>query len=721
MTLAHATGLTIDGMPLLASMPGVASRAISGIYTARSALEKLLEGTPFVCRKTGTGRYSIEIAVQPERVEVAGRAGAYAPAYSSTGTRTLTPLRDIPQTLTVITRELLADQRAQSVAEAVRNVPGVSVAQGEGNRDQVVLRGISTSSDFFVNGIRDDQERFRDLYNVETLEVLQGPAAVLFGRGGAGGVVNVVTRRATPGAPSDASLEVGAYGHSRATAHFAVPAGAGRAFALSSMAERSGGFRDGYFLRRYAVNPTFSARLGRSATLTIGGEYLHDNRLADRGIPSSAGAPVPVDPRQFFGSLQQNVSEGGVRSGNASIEGRITPRLLVRSSFLVGRYDKFYRNVYPGSAVNAAGTFTLAAYDHRNDRTNLFSQTDLVYDMRLGATQHTLLAGVEAGHQFQNEQRHTAASMANVPVASSQRDADFASAPLLVNRRAASDVLGAYVQDQVALSRRWKAVLGARLDRFGVQVQDHMPSGSDLARTDVALSPRAGLIYQPVHALSLYSSYSYTFLPSGQTLGLATNTAQLRPENATNYEAGAKLELPGGRLMLSAAAFRLRRNNARSTDPTDPTRLVLTGQQQTEGVVVSAAGSLTRAWKLHAGYANLDARITRDTTAAPAGRHVGLVPRRQASVWTTYDLAGGVGVGGGIVQQSRVFTSFTNQVQLPSFVRVDGLLYYRLGRYRLALNAENLLNAKYYPTANGDNNISPGAPRSAQVSLRATF
>lgn len=173
--------------------------------------------------------------------------------------------------------------------------------------------------------------------------------------------------------------------------------------------------------------------------------------------------------------------------------------------------------------------------------------------------------------------------------------------------------------------------------------------------------------------------------------------------------------------MIAAAVFRLQRANVKSTDPNDPTRLVQTGGQQTGGVVLSAAGNLTRRWKVHAGYASLDARIIRDTTAAPAGRRVGLVPRRQGSLWMTYEFASRVGVGGGVIAQSRVFTSFTNQVQLPSYARVDGLLYYRLGRYRVALNAENLLDAKYYPTANGDNNISPGAPRTARISLSASF
>jgi catecholate siderophore receptor len=311
--------------------------------------------------------------------------------------------------------------------------------------------------------------------------------------------------------------------------------------------------------------------------------------------------------------------------------------------------------------------------------------------------------------------------MLNVPVSLSVRDANFSTARIAIDRHASADVLAGYVQDQLAFSPRWKAVVGARLDRFTVTVQDHLPGNPDLSRTDTAVSPRAGLIFQPSDRVSLYSSYSYTFLPSGQTLGLATNTVELGPENARNYEVGAKLDLLGTRLNVAAAVFRLDRNNVKNTAPDDPTRLVLTGQQRTQGITLSAAGNLTRDWKLFGGFARLDGRLTSATTAAPAGRLVGLVPRHQLTLWTTYDVTPHWGGGGGVIDQSQVFTSFSNAVVLGGYTRADVVLYYKFGRYRVAMNAENLLNTLYYATANSDNNISPGAPRSVQVSLRATF
>ncbi len=703
----------------VSTLDQLTSRGVRGALTAADALSRLVEGTGLAPRVTPAG-FVLEPARPAHRVETTGQLPHYVAEESSSATRTSTRLLDVPQTISVVPRALLDDQHAQSVADAVRTVPGVSIAQGEGNRDQVVLRGISTASDFFVNGVRDDQERFRDLYNVESVEVVQGPAAVLFGRGGAGGVVNLVT---TPmqGSRPEFNVEIGDDRHKRATARLGTSMGTDALIRVNAMAEDSGGFRDGYFLHRHAVNPIARMTLGRRATMTVSFEHLRDRRLADRGVPSQGGRPAAVSPAQLFGSADQNEATSGVDSAAVTLEHRVGSSVRLRNSFLAGRYDKFYQNVYPGSAVNAAGLLTLAAYNHAMDRTNVFNQTDLMVDGRVGGMAHRLLVGIEAGRQAQDEWRHTAASIPNVPVSDSARNADFAAAPLAVNRAADATTLAAYLQDQVTLFTRWKAVAGVRLDRFGVAIDDLLPANTDLSRRDVAASPRAGLIYQPNSRTSVYGSYSYTFLPSGERLGLAANTAQLRPENAKNYEVGAKLEVLGRRLALSTALFRLDRNDVKSVDPGDPARLVLTGQQRTDGFTLSASGRVNQRWELAGGYAGLDARITKTTSAAPAGRRPGLVPRHQLSLWSAHDVTRSFRLAGGIVSQTEIFTSFTNTVRLPGYTRVDASAFYRIKNATVSLAVANLFDARYYPTANGDNNISPGAPRTLQLSLRHTF
>ncbi len=716
-SLERASGVKVH---TVSSLDQLTSRGVRGTLTAADALSQLVEGTGLAPRSTGPGTFVLEPASPAHRVVATGQLAHYVVDESTSATRTNTRLLDVPQTVVVVPRTLLVEQHAQSVADAARNVPGVSIAQGEGNRDQLVLRGISTASDFFVNGVRDDQERFRDLYNVERVEVVQGPAAVLFGRGGAGGVLNLVTAPAA-GLPSEFSVEIGADRHKRATVRAGTSIGAQGFLRVSGMAEHSGGFRDGYFLDRHAINPLASLKLRPQSTLTLSFEHLRDRRLADRGIPSRTGRPLDVDPSQLFGSRKQNEAESGVDSAGVTLEHRLGRSIRLRNSFLAGRYDKFYQNVYPGSAVNTTGALTLSAYNHGMDRTNIFNQTDLVIEGRLAGIAHVLLAGVETGRQAQDETRRTAASISNVPAADSIRDADFAAAPLTVNRSATATTLATYVQDQIAFLARWKAVAGVRLDRFRVAIDDFLPANVDLARIDVAASPRAGLIFQPNASTSIYTSYGYTFLPSGERLGLALNTAELRPENAKNYEAGAKVNMRGGRLTLAAALFRLDRNNVKTVDPVDPTRLVLTGQQRTDGLTLSVSGRINSRWELTGGYASLDARITKTTSAAPAGRHPGLVPRHQASLWTAHDVTSVFRLAAGIVSQAETFTSFTNSVRLPGYARVDASAFYRIKDSTLSLGMTNLLDRRYYPTANGDNNISPGAPRTVQLALRHTF
>lgn len=652
-------------------------------------------------------------------MEVLGHPDTYKVDESVTATKVATPLRDTPQTIAVIPSAVLLEQNAQSLGDALRNAPGVTVAQGEGNRDQIVMRGLSTASDFFVNGIRDDQERFRDLYNVERVEVLEGPAAVLFGRGGGGGLVNLVTRRPARTTQSNASLEAGSFGHKRATAQLTIPAGARAIFGLSAMGESSGGFRDTFFLHRYAANPTFDVQLGRGSRLFLGVEHMEDHRRADRGIPSQAGRPASVPARQFFGSSTQNDAVSGVDSASAVFEHVFDNGIVVRNNFLAGRYDKAYTNVYPNSAVSSKNTVTLAAYDHAIDRTNAFNQADIVIRGRLGATEHQVLAGMEAGRQVQDELRHTASPIVDVPVSDSIRDANFASAPIAINRDAAAVVLAAYVQDQIQLAANWKVLAGARVDRFDLRVDDAMTTAAArLSRIDSAVSPRAGVIYQPARNVSVYASYSSTFLPSGQTLGLAVNTEQLEPESATNYEVGTKTDL--GPLHLAAAVFRLDRDHVKSVDPVDATRLVLTGQQRAEGLSLSAAGDAGPV-RIQAAYGYLDARITRTTTSGPAGRRPGLAPRNRSSVWASGRVARRLTAGAGVLWQADSFTSFTNQVTLPGFARVDGMLAFDVSRWRVALNLQNAFDAGYYATAHSDNNIMPGAPRALQLSLRAGF
>jgi len=414
--------------------------------------------------------------------------------------------------------------------------------------------------------------------------------------------------------------------------------------------------------------------------------------------------------------------------------------MQLRNSFRVTHYDKYYQNVFPGSAVNAAGDLTLSAYNNANQRTNYFNQTDLTKKIGAGGLEHTLLAGLELGQQDSANKRNTGffgptgtAIGAVVPAGN-----PFAVATAFrpngtdADNSVKADIAAVYVQDQIAFSKEWKLIAGLRYDHFKVDFDDHRTTtpAVDLSRTDDDFSPRVGLIWTPNAASAYYISYSYAFLPSGEQLSLATATADLAPETARNYEIGARWDLLP-RLTLSTAIFRNDRDDVRVADPANPGFFVKSGQQRVEGVEFGLQGEVTRDWQVFGGYAFLDGRITKPIssgTAAtpasvvPAGNKIGLVPENTFSLWNKFNLDEKWGAGLGLIYQSNSFTSFNNTVKLPGFGRIDAAVYYTFDRKtRLALNLENFFDKKYFPTVDGDNNISPGAPRNARLTLSTRF
>lgn len=669
---------------------------------------------------------SVTVHAQGERAD--GPVNGYRAERSATFTKTDTPLKEVPASLTVVPAELMRDQAMKSIADVVRYVPGVSAHQGEGNRDQVVLRGIATTADFYVDGVRDDAQTFRDLYNLERVEVLKGPAGMIFGRGGAGGVVNRVTKRPVFGRVGAAEFTVGSNSQLRGVVDIGNKINDAAAWRLNAMGERADSFRDGVELERYAVNPTVTLTPSAQTALTLGYEHLRDARTADRGFPSRNGAPFDAATGTFFGNADQSKSKATVDGFSAVLDHDFGGGVQLKNSFRATRYDKFYQNVYAGSAVNGGGTLTLSAYNNANKRTNIFNQTDVTTRIVSGGLEHTLLAGVELGHQDSASVRNTgffgSATSVTVPASNPFGTVTrFQPSSTDANNNVKADIAAAYLQDQIALSKQWKVLAGVRYDHFKVDFDDKRATNPvDLARTDNAFSPRLGLIWTPTDWSTYYVSYSYAVLPSGEQLSLAPNTADLEPEKAKNYEIGARWDvLP--KLTLSAALFRLDRDDVRVADPANPGFFVKTGQQRTEGLELGLQGDVMRNWQVFAGYAYLDGRITKATSSGAAGAKIGLVPDHALSIWNKFALGGGWGAGLGIIHQSDSYTSFTNTVKLPSFTRTDGAIYYTFadGKTRLALNVENLFDKKYYPTANGDNNISPGAPRNARLTLATAF
>ena len=671
-----------------------------------------------------------------DKVEVVGQR--YLPDYATrktrSATKTDTPLLDVPQAVTVVTDKLVADQAMTSLSDAFRYMPGVGLAQGEGNRDTPVLRGNSSTADFFVDGIRDDVQYIRDTYNLERVEALKGPNALVFGRGGSGGVVNRVTRQADGQSHRAASLQVGSGDRRRGTLDYGDGIGDGGAgFRVNSVFEDSASFRNGYSVERYGINPTFGFDIAPGTRVELSYEHFHDERVADRGVPSLDGRPVDTDPSTFFGNPDESPVEATVDAFDAVLTHAFGEHLQLRNHFRYADYDKFYQNVFPGAVDAATQTVAISAYNNTTARRNLFNQTDLVWETTTGAIRHTVLAGAEFGRQVTDNQRMTGyfgapgstTTSIRVPLASPTTS----EIPLF--RPSASDadnhgvakVAAVYLQDQVEFSPQWQAILGLRYDDFRVDLRNNR-TGATVSSEDGLLSPRAGLVYKPLDRVSLYASYSMAYQPRAgeQLASLTASNASLDPETFRNREIGAKWDIRPD-LQASLAVYRLDRGNVAVTDPADATRMILVDGQSTEGVELGIAGRITESWQVMGGYAYQDGEITTTQSAtAVAGNRLAQLPRHSASLWNRYDVNAAFGVGLGIVHRGAIYANVDNLVTLPAFTRFDGAVYWTLNpSVQLQLNIENLGNKRYFASAHSNNNLSPGTPRSAWLTMNVHF
>ncbi|HET8942517.1 MAG TPA: TonB-dependent siderophore receptor [Rudaea sp.] len=654
----------------------------------------------------------------------------YVVPKTATATGTSTALADIPLSIYVIPEALLRDQNTQSLGEAVRNSPGISVNMGEGMRDEFQIRGVKTKSDFFTDGLRDDTEYMRDLYNVAHVDVLEGPAALLFGRGGAGGVINLVTKQAQRQPIHELSIEAGSWQHLRSTLDIGDAIGESAAFRLLAMGEDSGSFRDHYFLHRHGVNPKFSYQLDPRTQIDFGFSYLDDRRIVDRGITSQNGRPVDVPRETFFGAPDQNESDGTVGAFNAHFTHAFNDDLILESTFRAIDADRDYVNTYAGGAVNDDGVFKMKGYAHNNNRLSYIERTDLVATFDSGSIRHTLLLGTEfswqRGDDYQTLPSPGSKSLPGRFPLSHPQIAPIAFPYLDRNNHVVGKELGLYAQDQISLGESWKAIVGARWDRFSVVADYRNPevSPDHTYNLDQQWSPRAGLIYKPVENDSIYVSVTQTFTPQGANIALSRKSpegANLDPEKAINYEIGNKLDLLDGRLSLTAAVFQLNLDDVVSEAADGSGDLVNTGKQRNKGVALSVQGALTNQWSVFANYTHLDARITHATQEADAGAHVGLVPRNQFSLWTRYALTPQWGIAAGLRGESEKYTSYSNSVVLPKYAVADLMAYYQTGKYRIQLNLDNVTDKHYFPIASSDYEIMPGTPRSVTLTLNFNF
>ena len=663
-----------------------------------------------------------------EPIVVTGEHVSHGAKSTSTATKTPTDIRNVPQALTIISSAQIEDQQLRSVADLLNFVPGASYGSGEGNRDQIVLRGNSSTADFFVDGVRDDVQYFRDFYNVDRVEVLKGPNAMIFGRGGGGGIVNRVLKRPTFARGGSITASTDNWGRFASPAMSISPYRRASGFASPACMRISDSFRHHVDLKRWGLNPTLAVLAGPDTRIDFSYEHFHDRRTADRGVPADGDEPIRGFTRTFFGDPEISYARVDADIATIAVEHRFGDRITLKNRTSFGDYDKFYQNVFANSFDPRTQQVVLAGYNNRNDRTSLFSQTDLIWENRLGGIDQTWLVGFEVGRERSRNKRLTANFLTGgtVPVSDPTVHANVVFLPAAsdADNRVHATVAAAYVQDQIRPAAWLEIIAGLRFDSIKIDIDDLRPvGGGAFGRRDHLWSPRLGVVLKPTDHLSIYASYSRSYLPQSgdQFSSLTSLTEGLKPERFDNYEVGAKLQLPGG-LLATAAVYRLDRTNTRATDPLNPSRTVLTGAQRSRGLELGLERSVTSRWLISAGCTLQKAEIVTTTTAAPAGREVPLVPRHSFSLWNRYDVTKQLGVGLGLIARSKSYATISNAVKLPGYARADAALYYKLPHgLEAQLNVENLFGAHYFPTANADNNIAPGAPRTVKAALGYRF
>jgi catecholate siderophore receptor len=650
------------------------------------------------------------------------------------------------QSVTVISSELIAAQGATRLEDALRNVPGITLNAGEGaaRGDTVNIRGFSAFNDFFIDGIRDAAVYTRDIFAADAVEVLEGPAAVLFGRGSTGGAINQVTKAPLMMPLEDFSAIVGTNDLIRSTGDFNLPFGTASAARLNVMGESSAvAGRDFARNRRWGIAPAVAFGMGGPDTLTL--TYLHqqENNVPDGGIPFLDGAPAPV-PRSNDYGLVSDVNTTLDDIATAHYVHSFAANLSLADTLRYAHYEFDYRSAMPnfGTTVPTATTLLTDILVGRDEpassgvQTNLTEQLDLTAHFSTGPLTHALVTGLEVARQTSDLDRYTNPFNANnawIPQTSLLSPDPVEPLPAILPVASRQDTTARsdsfYVTDTIGFNQYFALLASARYDRFSADYHQLTVSSAavlDLSHVDNVGSPRAAFEYKPTADQTYYIAYGTSFDPSAEALTLTTKTANLGPVKATSYETGAKQSLLGGGLLVSAAVFRTQVNNAQTNDPDNPTLTILDGDQRVDGLELQANGHVTKNWELFAGYSLLDGKTVASGTAAYVGKEMPNVAHDQMNLWTEYYLPFGIEVGGGGNWVGQRFADSGETAHLPGYVVWNAMVSWKVSHnVALQLNGLNLFNRYYYAapyyTSAAENHVIPGAGRSAMLSINVAL
>ena len=667
--------------------------------------------------------------------------GSYLQSSEVNALRTPTPILDVPQSLSIVTSEEILRRGFTSVSDIIEYLPGVSMSQGEGHRDAVVFRGVRSTADFFIDGVRDDVQYYRPLYNLEQLEVLRGPNALLFGRGGTGGILNRVTKKANIGENfSQLSGYVDSFGAGGLQGDVNIGLNDTVAFRINAMAEGLDNHRDHYDGEQVGINPTVRVLLSEATRLDVSYEYVDQERFIDRGIPTgSNGDPVERFDRVVFGDPDVNLTSLEAHIFIANLQHRFSDSMKGQLTAFYGDYDKLYQNFYAASysESNSPDVVTLDGYVDTTQRENLIFSGNLIKELAFAGMSHRFLLGAEYVDTSSNQDRwntywsETADDRetfmvtrpmgvvggSGINALGAQTVNDF-TVDLNDDTRVGIEVTSVYVQDEMALTESMDLVLGARFDQFEIDVFN-VPASESRSKRDEEVSPRMGVVYKPLQNMSLYASYSESFLPrSGeQFANINGSKNQLDADTFANTELGFKWDISSS-LSFTAAIFEIEQESPQVAD-SDPDTLDVI-KSETDGFELQLEGQITDAWYLSAAYSYLDGEQM--GRSGPKGLRPRELPENMFSVWNFVQFTTNFGMGIGLTYQDESFINNSNTARLPSYTRVDAAIYYEWSDdWRIQLNVENLGDTEYYPSSHSTHQATVGAPFNARIAITKDF
>lgn len=665
-----------------------------------------------------------------------------APAISSP--KSTAPLRDTPQTITVITKEVFQQQGATTLRDVLRNTPGITFQAGEGGTpagDQMTVRGFSARTDLFLDGVRDTGGYSRDSFNLEQVEVIKGPGSTQTGRGSTGGAINLVSKTPQPTAFRTGTAGLGTDSFERTTIDLNEPLhlrDLGAAFRLNAMwqdADVPG--RELVENESWAVAPSFALGLGRPTRLTLSYLHMEQDNVPDYGIPwvpaahgplaAYANQAAPVPTSNWYGLRNRDFEKVKIDVLTAQVDHDLTERISLRNTTRYGRTDRDSIITAPRFLSNASTDIRRNDWKSRDQEDSILANhTNLSASLETGAVSHEIAAGLEVSREEQTN-RTRVATGPNSPSTNLYRPNPHDPYTEAIARNGAytdvtADSLGIYVFDTLTLSPQWQATAGARWDEFEVDYAAVAADGTPTPyrRTDDKVSWKAGLVYKPVESGSIYAGYGTSFNPSAEGLALTAATALLEPETSRTVELGTKWDLADRGLSLSAALFRTEKTNARTAgiNPGDPAT-VLEGEQRVEGVELGVSGRITPRWNAFGGYAYMTSDIRRSNTTGEAGNDLTLTPEHSFTLWTSYDLSRSLTVGGGAQYMDAVYRNATNTAEVPSYWLFQAMASYQVNEsLSLRLNVTNLADRDYVDRVGGGHFI-PGPGR--QAILTASF